>query len=84
MPTLDRVSVRSHMPGRVAIGRPGFRPPPGASRRAGLETRADIVSPGHVFPLIAKDGGVLVRTGHTEAAVDVARLAGLNPSGVIC
>lgn len=44
----------------------------------------DIVSPGHVFPLVAKDGGVLVRTGHTEAAVDVARLAGLNPSGVIC
>jgi len=46
--------------------------------------RTDIVTPGHVFPLIAKDGGVLVRTGHTEAAVDVARLAGLNPSGVIC
>jgi 3,4-dihydroxy 2-butanone 4-phosphate synthase/GTP cyclohydrolase II len=45
---------------------------------------ADIVSPGHVFPLIAKEGGVLVRTGHTEAAVDVSRLAGLNPSGVIC
>jgi len=44
----------------------------------------DIVSPGHVFPLMARDGGVLVRTGHTEAAVDVARLAGLNPSGVIC
>ncbi|WP_336973688.1 3,4-dihydroxy-2-butanone-4-phosphate synthase [Sphingobium aromaticiconvertens] len=44
----------------------------------------DIVTPGHVFPLIAKEGGVLVRTGHTEAAVDVARLAGLNPSGVIC
>jgi 3,4-dihydroxy 2-butanone 4-phosphate synthase / GTP cyclohydrolase II len=44
----------------------------------------DIVSPGHVFPLIAKPGGVLVRAGHTEAAVDVARLAGLNPSGVIC
>ena len=44
----------------------------------------EIVSPGHVFPLIARDGGVLVRTGHTEAAVDVARLAGLNPSGVIC
>jgi 3,4-dihydroxy 2-butanone 4-phosphate synthase/GTP cyclohydrolase II len=43
-----------------------------------------IVSPGHVFPLIAKDGGVLVRAGHTEAAVDVARLAGLDPSGVIC
>ncbi|MET0137188.1 MAG: 3,4-dihydroxy-2-butanone-4-phosphate synthase [Sphingobium sp.] len=46
--------------------------------------KQDIVTPGHVFPLIAKDGGVLVRTGHTEAAVDVARLAGLNPSGVIC
>jgi 3,4-dihydroxy 2-butanone 4-phosphate synthase / GTP cyclohydrolase II len=44
----------------------------------------DIVSPGHIFPLMARDGGVLVRAGHTEAAVDVARLAGLNPSGVIC
>jgi 3,4-dihydroxy 2-butanone 4-phosphate synthase/GTP cyclohydrolase II len=45
---------------------------------------ADIGSPGHVFPLIAKDGGVLVRAGHTEAAVDIARLAGVSPSGVIC
>lgn len=44
----------------------------------------DIVSPGHVFPLIAKDGGVLVRSGHTEAACDIPRLAGLHPSGVIC
>jgi len=44
----------------------------------------DIASPGHVFPLEARDGGVLVRAGHTEAAVDVSRLAGLNPSGVIC
>jgi len=44
----------------------------------------DIVSPGHVFPLMARDGGVLVRAGHTEAAVDVSRLAGLNPAGVIC
>src|SRR4051794_21719104 len=43
-----------------------------------------IVSPGHVFPLVARTGGVLVRAGHTEAAVDVSRLAGLNPSGVIC
>ena len=43
-----------------------------------------LVSPGHVFPLIARPGGVLVRAGHTEAAVDIARLAGLNPSGVIC
>lgn len=45
---------------------------------------ADIATPGHVFPLRARDGGVLVRAGHTEAAVDVSRLAGLNPSGVIC
>jgi 3,4-dihydroxy 2-butanone 4-phosphate synthase / GTP cyclohydrolase II len=44
----------------------------------------DIATPGHVFPLRARDGGVLVRAGHTEAAVDVSRLAGLNPSGVIC
>ena len=44
----------------------------------------DIVTPGHVFPLEAREGGVLVRAGHTEAAVDIARLAGLNPSGVIC
>ena len=44
----------------------------------------DIVTPGHVFPLVARDGGVLVRAGHTEAAVDLARLAGLAPSGVIC
>ncbi len=44
----------------------------------------DIVTPGHVFPLTARDGGVLVRAGHTEAAVDISRLAGLNPSGVIC
>ena len=45
---------------------------------------ADIATPGHVFPLRARSGGVLVRAGHTEAAVDIARLAGLNSSGVIC
>ena len=44
----------------------------------------DIVTPGHVFPLVARDGGVLVRTGHTEAAVDISRMAGLTPAGVIC
>jgi 3,4-dihydroxy 2-butanone 4-phosphate synthase/GTP cyclohydrolase II len=44
----------------------------------------DIVSPGHVFPLTARDGGVLVRAGHTEAAVDISRIAGLTPAGVIC
>lgn len=45
---------------------------------------ADIAMPGHVFPLMAREGGVLVRTGHTEAAVDIARMAGLIPAGVIC
>ena len=46
--------------------------------------REDIVSPGHIFPLMARDGGTLVRAGHTEASVDIARLAGLIPAGVIC
>ncbi len=51
----------------------------------GAETkRDDIVTPGHVFPLMAREGGTLIRAGHTEAAVDIARLAGLNPAGVIC
>ncbi len=50
----------------------------------GTKGKADIVTPGHVFPLRARAGGVLVRAGHTEAAVDISRLAGLNPSGVIC
>ena len=45
---------------------------------------SDIASPGHIFPLEAREGGVLVRAGHTEAAVDISRLAGRNPSGVIC
>ena len=45
---------------------------------------ADIATPGHIFPLRAREGGVLVRAGHTEAAVDISRLAGLNPAGVIC
>ena len=46
--------------------------------------RDSITTPGHVFPLVARDGGTLVRAGHTEAAVDIARLAGLTPAGVIC
>ena len=46
--------------------------------------RDDIVTPGHIFPLVAREGGALVRAGHTEAAVDSARLGGLNPAGVIC
>ena len=48
------------------------------------KTGSDIATPGHIFPLRARDGGVLVRAGHTEAAVDISRMAGLNPSGVIC
>lgn len=50
----------------------------------GTKGAQDIATPGHVFPLRAKDGGVLVRAGHTEAAVDVSRLAGLSAAGVIC
>jgi len=46
--------------------------------------RDEIVSPGHIFPLVAREGGALVRAGHTEAAVDIARLAGVTPAGVIC
>lgn len=46
--------------------------------------KADIVTPGHVFPLVAREGGVLVRAGHTEASVDIARMAGFDPSAVIC
>src|SRR6202044_1606198 len=46
--------------------------------------RDDTATPGHIFPLSARDGGALVRAGHTEAAVDISRLAGLNPSGVLC
>ena len=46
--------------------------------------RRDIVTPGHIFPLEAQEGGVLVRAGHTEAAVDISRMAGLKPAGVIC
>ena len=46
--------------------------------------KKEIVSPGHVFPIIAKDGGVLVRAGHTEASVDISKLSNLNPSSVIC
>ncbi len=49
-----------------------------------LKNDEDIVTPGHIFPLVARDGGVLVRAGHTEAAADIARMAGCTPAGVIC
>ena len=48
------------------------------------KSKKDIMSPGHVFPLVARDGGVLMRAGHTEASVDLARLSGYTPAGVIC
>lgn len=49
-----------------------------------LKGAADIVTPGHIFPLVAKAGGVLERAGHTEATIDIARAAGLHPAGVLC
>src|SRR6185436_59979 len=49
-----------------------------------VSTPRDLSRPGHIFPLRARSGGVLVRAGHTEAAVDLARIAGLEPAGVIC
>jgi 3,4-dihydroxy 2-butanone 4-phosphate synthase/GTP cyclohydrolase II len=73
---------------RRARASPPASPPRPRAHHLGRDRRSkgreDIVTPGHVFPLTARDGGVLVRAGHTEAAVDVSRLAGLNPSGVIC
>src|ERR1700689_2173179 len=71
----DGVTTGISAPDRARTGAAAIDPSKGPD---------DIVTPGHVFPLMARDGGVLVRTGHTEAAVDIARLAGLNPSGVIC
>jgi len=71
----DGVSTGISAPDRARTAAVAIDPNKGAD---------DIVSPGHVFPLVARDGGVLVRTGHTEAAVDLARLAGLNAAGVIC
>ncbi len=47
-------------------------------------TADDFLRPGHIFPLRAREGGVLVRDGHTEAAIDLARMAGCNPCGVLC
>ncbi len=55
-----------------------------ASEADYVDAHAAIVSPGHVFPLIAREGGVLERQGHTEASVDLARWAGLAPAGVLC
>ena len=88
----ERVAVRDRVHGldRGARRRspPASAPPTARARSRSRSTRSraprDLVQPGHVFPLKAKPGGVLERTGQTEAAVDLARLAGLNPAGVIC
>jgi 3,4-dihydroxy 2-butanone 4-phosphate synthase/GTP cyclohydrolase II len=69
--TTTGVSARDRAHTIAAAINPGSGPP-------------DLVTPGHVFPLVARPGGTLVRAGHTEAAVDIARLAGLLPAGVIC
>ena len=81
---------RVHRHRRRPRGRhaPASRPPTGRTRSGCSPTRrpppADLARPGHVVPLRAKDGGVLRRPGHTEAAVDLAVLAGLRPAGVLC
>ena len=88
----ERVALRDRRsPSRsrpATASRPASRPPtartPSRSRSTRKSAPRDLVQPGHIFPLKAKPGGVLERTGQTEAAVDLARLAGLNPSGVIC
>ena len=83
----DRVHrLRRRRPPRTAS--PPASPPPTAPPRSGCSPTAapsagDFVRPGHIFPLRARPGGVLVRNGHTEAAVDLARLAGLRPAGAI-
>ena len=86
----SRVRDRVHGLDRGPRGRhaPASPRPTARTRSRSRSTRKsaprDLVQPGHVFPLKAKAGGVLERTGQTEAAVDLARLAGLNPAGVIC
>ena len=88
----ERVAVRDRVHGLDRGARRRHHrhlaPPTARARSRWRSTRAsaprDLVQPGHVFPLKAKPGGVLERTGQTEAAVDLARLAGLNPAGVIC
>ena len=63
---------------------PPTAPAPSSPPSAPIRRPADLARPGHIFPLRAREGGVLVRGGQTEASVDLARLAGLDPSGVIC
>src|ERR1700722_15789584 len=71
---------------RERVSPPVSRPPIGRKPSPWRSSRTphDITTPGHVFPLLAREGGTLVRAGHTEASVDIARKAGLNASAVIC
>jgi hypothetical protein len=80
--TAFTVSIEAREGVTTGISPPTARAP--SRSRSTHQEPDDIVTPGHVFPLVAREGGVLVRAGHTEAAVDISRLAGLNPSGVIC
>ena len=80
---------RSPSPSTTATARPpASRPPTGPppSRRSSTRPPGpdDLARPGHIFPLRYREGGVLKRAGHTEAAVDLARMAGLYPAGVLC
>ena len=91
MAAANRRATRPPSPSRSRRARasppaspPTTAPAPSPSPSTRARAPQDIATPGHVFPLRARDGGVLVRAGHTEAAVDIARLAGLNPAGVIC
>ncbi len=82
--TAFTVSIEAQAPACRPGSAPPTAPAPSRSPSTSANGPEELVSPGHVFPLVARPGGVLVRAGHTEAAVDVSRLAGLNPSGVIC
>ena len=80
---------RLHDAGRPSLGPDGHHGRGAVAGRSGRSSipaaaRSDFVRPGHLHPLVAKEGGVLRRAGHTEAAVDLARMAGLTPAGVLC
>ena len=77
----ESIEAREGVTTGISAARP--RPHDSSSHRSGSRA-ADLARPGHIFPLRARKGGVLVRAGQTEASVDLARIAGLIPAGVIC